>query len=101
MRSGQDALRATHRYAGGYALFPSAIRDNRKSANSVGGIAIYNEMLGEGRRAQNTKKCDRGTMIKLLSTITTQHPTLPQHCLFLADGCFGTLRRKLTLKSLN
>ena len=29
------------------------------------------------------KKADRETILKLLCTIVTQHPTIPQHCLFL------------------
>jgi len=40
------------------------------------------------------KKGDRETISKLPRTTVTQHPTLPQHCLFLADDCFGTQKEK-------
>lgn len=48
--------RATDRYAGGYTPCPSAIQDSRTAVDSVGGITVCNEVLGEDRRAQNMKK---------------------------------------------
>jgi len=89
LQNALDAQRATDRYAGGYTPCPTAIRDSRTSADSVGGITVCNEVLGENRRAQNMKKGDRETILKLPRTIVTQHPTLPQHNLFHADDCFG------------
>ena len=40
------------------------------------------------------KKADREKILKLPRTTVTQHPTLPQHYLFLADDCFETQKDK-------